>query len=69
MRIVIRCNSRVGEREIIHLLFSIVVTAPVLHFDKSELNADAEANTAKERVEQRKRKNPPEQKVPFQKQK
>ena len=48
------------ERESVHLLRSILVTAPVFHFDTSELNADAPSNTA-ERVQQRKEKtNPPQ---------
>jgi|TARA_B110000090_G_scaffold140616_1_gene154575 hypothetical protein len=36
----------------------MVVTAPVFHFDKSELNTCAEANTAKDRVPQQKKEQP-----------
>ena len=56
------------RRERVHLLSSIVVTAPVFHFDTSWLNANASLNTAR-RVQQRKdQPNPPQtmNKVPFQ---
>jgi hypothetical protein len=49
-----------GEGERVHLLFSILVTAPVFHLDKSWLNARAEPNTAREGATK---------KVPFQKHK
>ena len=49
------------ERECVHLLYAIVVTAPVFQLDTSELNPDAPQNTArKRRVQQRKeRPHPP----------
>ena len=44
-------NERRGHREGegIHLLSCIFVTAPVFHLDTSELNLDANRNTARER--------------------
>jgi len=48
------------KRERVHLLFCIVVTAPVFQVDTSELNADADINTAKrEKGATKKRKTNP----------
>jgi hypothetical protein len=47
--------------ERVHLLLPIFVTAPVFQLDTSELNADAWRNTARERVQQRKRMTIPPQ--------
>jgi hypothetical protein len=53
-----RRGHREGER--VHLLFDIYVTAPVLHFDTSELNAPASLNTARrEKGATKKRKTKP----------
>ena len=57
--------------QILHLLLSIVVTAPVLHLDTSWLNTDASLNTAREGATKKERKRLPQQQevhVPFQKQ-
>ena len=48
--------QREGER--VHLLLCIVVTFPVFHLDTSELNADAEANTAREGATKKKKDQP-----------
>jgi len=81
VRIVIRWNSscrtfkidnsgrrghREGER--VHLLRSIVVTAPVFHLDTSWLNLNALTNTAREGATKKRKTNPPQstKKVPFQ---
>jgi len=72
VRIVIRWNSsghiqkhnngkrghREGER--VHLLFSIVFTAPVFHFDTSELNTDIDWNTSRGWATQIIKNNPPQ---------
>ena len=61
-------QQRASERERVHLLLLIVVTAPVFHFDTSWLNTDAPRNTAREQGATKKRKtNPPQTttKVPF----
>ena len=47
-------DHKKGER--LHLLLSIFVTAPVFHFDTSELNADASSNTAREGATKKERK-------------
>ena len=63
-----RCGHREGEG--VHLLYFIVVTAPVFHFDKSELNQRKELNTAREKGTTTKRKDQPttnhNKRVPFQ---
>ena len=41
-------NSGRREKERVHLLYAIFVTAPVFHLDTSWLNADALRNTARE---------------------
>ena len=46
------------ERERWHLLYAIVVTAPVFHLDTSELNLDAPANTAREGATKEKKDKP-----------
>ena len=54
-------------RERVHLLWFIVVTAPVFHFDTSWLNADAKTNTAREGATKEKKDQPTTiKKGPFQ---
>ena len=52
-----RRGHREGER--VHLLAVISVTAPVFHFETSQLNADAEVNTAIRESATKKRKDKP----------
>ena len=55
-----RRGHREGERERVHLLAYIFVTAPVFQLDTSELNADAPRNTARrEKGATKKRKSKP----------
>jgi len=52
-------QNKMREREGLHLLRDIVVTAPVFHFETSWSNTDARSNTEKERVQQERKNNPP----------
>ena len=49
--------QREGE-ERVHLLYCISVTAPVFHFDTSELNTDKPSNTAREGATKKKKDQP-----------
>ena len=56
-----------AERERVHLLYNIVVTAPVSHLDTSELNTEAYQTTTREGATKKKKDQPhhKQQKVPF----